>query len=251
MGAGGLQWDAADGLSAVRLNQKTHFVGTEAEINAIATPYPGMTVFSTSGATLVTDHMYVRDQANAAWLDVADLSAAVTESGELSSTPIGGTTGEHTLTHDLRYYSFYTMPTAAPLYKITAISWWNGAAPAGSMIAGVDMVAAVPPTVTVNSTPLVALTGQVAQTGTSAEQKVSVQFSQIIRGGSTIGIWISGNSSIGNIDYDTIGSAIMIKGVPTAGDYEKYDLYPFMADGRDWVTGTTELRLKVYYVSYS
>ena len=250
MGTGGLEWDAGDGYSAVRLNQKTHFVGTETQINAIATTYPGMTVFSTSGATLVTDHMYVRDAANAAWLDVADLSAAVTESGELSSTPIGGTTGETALVHDYRYYSFYTMPTAAPLYKITKISWWNGVTTGGSMIAGVDMVAAVPPTVTVNSTPLIALSEQVAQ-GATGEQIEPVQFSQIIRGGSTIGIWISGNGSIGNIDYDNdAGSPIMRKG-GTAGDYEKYDLYPFMADARDWSATTTDMRIKVYYVSYS
>lgn len=71
MGSDGLQWDAEDGFTSARGNQKTRFVGTGAQIAALGTTYAGMKVFCTStGSGFTADNGYVRNSANSAWIHV-------------------------------------------------------------------------------------------------------------------------------------------------------------------------------------
>lgn len=68
MGSGGTSWDTADVLTKVRLQQKTTFVGTGAEINAIVTTYAGQLAYCTlSGSGFTIDVFYKRDAANTSW----------------------------------------------------------------------------------------------------------------------------------------------------------------------------------------
>lgn len=70
MGSAGLQFDAEDGVSSARLNQKTLFVGTGAQISG-ATTYAGMLAYCTStGSGFVADVCYERNAANTAWTPV-------------------------------------------------------------------------------------------------------------------------------------------------------------------------------------
>lgn len=68
MGSGGLQFDSADVLGAARLNQKTLFVGTGAQINGLATTYAGQMAYcTTSGNGFTIDTFYQRNGANTGW----------------------------------------------------------------------------------------------------------------------------------------------------------------------------------------
>src|SRR6185312_1691440 len=68
MGSGGVQWDSGDVVGAARLNQKTVFVGTGAQING-ATTYAGMHAYCTSsGSGFTADQYYVRNAANSSWV---------------------------------------------------------------------------------------------------------------------------------------------------------------------------------------
>ena len=68
MGSAGTEWEVADVISASRMNQKTTFVGTGAQIAALGTTYVGMLVFCTSTASGFTkDVLYERNTANTSW----------------------------------------------------------------------------------------------------------------------------------------------------------------------------------------
>jgi len=68
LGSAGTEWEVADVISASRMNQKTTFVGTGAQIAALGTTYVGMLVFCTSTASGFTkDVLYERNTANTSW----------------------------------------------------------------------------------------------------------------------------------------------------------------------------------------
>lgn len=68
MGSDGGKFDVADRLTADRLNRKTVIVDTGANIEALATTYPGQMAIPTSdGSTLKAGRVYRRNTANSAW----------------------------------------------------------------------------------------------------------------------------------------------------------------------------------------
>lgn len=70
MGSAGLEWDAEDAFTSTRGNQKTNFIGTGAQINALSTTYAGQTAYCTStGNGFTIDKWYTRDAANTTWIE--------------------------------------------------------------------------------------------------------------------------------------------------------------------------------------
>lgn len=75
MGSGGTQWEVADVVSASRMNQKTLFVGTGAQIAALGTTYAGQMAMCTETAgSFLKDSMYFRTAANGFWLKLKEYS---------------------------------------------------------------------------------------------------------------------------------------------------------------------------------
>jgi hypothetical protein len=61
-------WLTADVITKARMNKKTLFVDTGANISALATTYGGMMAYCTStGSGFVADQLYQRNAANSAW----------------------------------------------------------------------------------------------------------------------------------------------------------------------------------------
>lgn len=87
----GLEYGSADVLTPARLNQKTRFIGTGAQIAAIGTTYPGMAAFCTStGSGFTVNTEYVRNNANDGWLDfslgnIASVGDTLTHSHDAES----------------------------------------------------------------------------------------------------------------------------------------------------------------------
>ena len=238
MGSAGLEFDPADSYSASRLNQKSIFVGTGTQIDALSTTYPGQLAFATSTtAGFTIDVLYIRDAANAAWNPVI-----FEETSEANSTPV--TDGaDFTAVAGVRYYAFFTMPTTENLYIITGIEWKNGATVSGNITAGIDAVDADPPTLA--STPLLTLAQQVAQAGTSAVQRVSVVTSKSIRGGSILGVWVSCSSATATLREQTgLGSQNQSKATA-------YSASPGTNDVTAWTATTARKYLKIYYRGYT
>ena len=241
MGSAGLQWDATDNPEAARLNQKTNFIGTGAQIAALGTTYAGQSAFCTStGSGFTVDNKYIRNSANSAWILEKLITDTISESTEGNTTPVTDT-GELNPTAGNRYYAFFTLPTTDPLYQITGIEWKNGTAVAGNVIAGIDLVDADPPTN--NHTPLVTLVTEVAQTGTSAVQRNSDVATNTIRGGTILGAWISFSSASATYRYATGSSQNQQKATA-------YDNTPLSAEATAWTASTNRAYIKVYYRSF-
>jgi len=241
MGSGGLEFDSNDQPEQARLNQKTTFVGTGAQIAALSTTFAGQHAFCTStGSGFTVDNEYIRNAANDAWLNFADITLGVNETSESSSTPITDD-GDLTVAAGHRYYAFFTLPTTETLYYITGIEWKNGATVAGNVIAGIDVIDADPPTI--NSTPLAGLAQEVAQAGTSAVQRVSVNFSKLFRGGTVLGVWVSLSSGTATLREDN-GAANGRKKATA------FDSSPSAAENTGFTTGIDPVYLKVYYRGY-
>src|SRR3990167_133266 len=146
MGSGGGIFDPVDSFSAVRLNQKSTFVGTGAAIAAISTTYAGMLAYCTStGSGFTIDTLYERNAANDAWAAMSTFTGAVTEQAEANTTPVTDNANFDAVA-GVRYYAFFTLPSTEKLYYITGIEWKNGTTVAGNIQAGVDVVNANPPT---------------------------------------------------------------------------------------------------------
>lgn len=189
MGSAGLEFDATDSPEKARLNQKTNFVGTGAQISTLTT-YAGMTAFCTStGSGFTADFVYIRNSANSAW--ITQFYDTIQETSEDNSTPITDN-ADFTVTAGTRYYAFLTIPSTYKFYEITGIEWKNGATVAGNVICGIDLVNANPPTIA--STPLACLGVQIAQSGTSVVQRNSLITNGTFRAGSIIGVWVSCSS---------------------------------------------------------
>src|SRR3990167_10590366 len=111
MGSAGLEFDPVDSYSAARLNQKTVFVGTGTQINALSTTYPGQLSFATSAtAGFTADTLYERNAANNAWNAIE-----YSETAELNTTPVTDDANFDAVA-GTRYYAFFTLPTTEKLY---------------------------------------------------------------------------------------------------------------------------------------
>lgn len=243
MGSAGLEWDATDMPEKARLNQKTLFVGTGAQISGLSTTYAGQEAFCTStGSGFTVDIYYIRNSANSAWITSTNIDNAVTETAELNSTPVTDN-ADFTATAGNRYYAFLTIPSDYLLYEITAIEWKNGATVNGTIIAGIDIVDADPPT---NAhTPLAAVCIYVTQSGTSAVQKNSLISPCMLRAGTVIGAWISSNSGTATLREQTgLGSQNQYKATA-------YSNTPSAAEATAWSTATARKYIKVYYRGYN
>jgi len=91
MGSAGTIWDIADVITKARMNQKTTFVGTGAEINAISPTYAGQHAYCTSsGNGFVAGEEYKRDSANGAWKSASAVTGEIKFGGWLlASIPLG------------------------------------------------------------------------------------------------------------------------------------------------------------------
>jgi hypothetical protein len=243
MGSAGLEWDAEDQPEAARLNQKTRFIGTGAQINGLSTTYPGQEAFCTStGSGFTVDTTYVRNAANDTWDEKDSLTRALTASSEANTTPV--TDGaDFTATAGTRYYAFFTLPTTETLYIITGIEWKNGATVSGNVTAGIDVVNADPPTIP--ATPLLVIAQEVAQSGTSAVQRVSAVSSTLIRGGTICGAWVSCSSGTATLREQT-GLSSQNQSKATS-----YSATPASSDTTAWTATTARKYLKVYYRGFA
>lgn len=238
MGSAGLEFDPADSYSAARLNQKTTFVGTGAQISGLSTTYAGMKAYCTStGSGFSIDTLYVRNAANNTWTNVN-----FTESAEQNSTPV--TDGaDFTATAGTKYFAFYTLPTTEKLYLITGIEIKNGATVNGNIQCGVSVVDANPPTLA--GTSLVAHAMEEAQAGASAVQRFSLIASKPIRGGTILGIWVQCSSGTATLREETgLGSQNQQKA-------SAYDASPDTNDSTAWATATARKYLKLYFRGYN
>ncbi len=239
MGSAGLEFDSNDSPDAVRLNQKTRFVGTGAQISGLSTTYAGQEAFCTStGSGFTVEKVYTRDSTNTSWVEQYTVTDVITETAEQNSTPV--TDGaDFTVTAGHRYYAFFTLPTTEPYYIITAIEWKNGATVAGNIMAGIDAVDADPPTLA--STPLACLAIEVAQSGTSTTQKNSFVASNSLRGGTVLGAWVSCSSGTATLREQTgLGSQNQQKATA-------YSATPNASENTAWTTATARKYIKVYY----
>ena len=238
MGSGGTEWDAVDSYSAARLNQKTVFVGTGAQISGLSTTYAGQLAFCTStGSGFTADVLYERNAANTTWYTIT-----FRETAEANTTPITDN-ADFTVTAGSRYYAFFTLPTTEHFYIITGIEWKNGATVNGTITSGVDEIDADPPTLA--STPLLANAQEVTQAGTSAIQRVSIISSKIIRAGKVLGVWVSCSSGTATLREQTgLGSQNQQKATA-------YTSAPLSNETTAWTTATARKYLKLYYRGYS
>jgi len=241
MGSAGLEFDANDSPEKARLNQKTTFVGTGAQISGLSTTYPGQFAFCTStGSGYTADVLYVRNAANSAWVSQV-LTDTISETTETTTTPITDDTN-HDAVAGTRYYQFITLPTTDPLYIITNISWKNGTNQAGTIISGVDLIDADPPTVA--STPLLALGLEVTQSGADQNQSCGYVSSNMIRGGSVIGVWVACSSASADLRKVTGTSQNQRKAVAA------YTSSPSASDSTAWTATTDKYNITCTYRSY-
>ena len=216
-------------------------MGTGAQINALSTTYAGQSAYCTStGSGFTVDSLYCRNAANDTWVLQKTMTDTITESSTTTTTPITDDTN-HDAVAGTRYYHFFTLPTTDPLYIITNITWENGAAVAGTVISGVDIVNADPPTLA--STILVALGQEVTQAGTGADQSCVNVSSNPIRGGTILGVWVSCSSASADLRKVTGSSQNQRKATA-------YSSSPGTADSTAWTATTDKYHIKATYRSY-
>lgn len=183
-----------------KMNRKSVFVGTGAQINSIVTPYPGQYALCTlTGSGFTADTIYERDSTNTIWILKKLLGSVAGETSEYSNET--AVPNLQTTMANSRRYLIFTLPTTEKYYIITGIEWKNGSVAAGNTMAGVDLLNADPPTL--NGVSLVAITSQVANTGNDAIQRNSRIVSNLIRGGIILGAWISIADSAQNYWYSS------------------------------------------------
>jgi len=238
-----LQWDANDGFSAARGNQKTCFVGTGTQIAAISPTYAGQLAYATSTSGGFTiDVLYERNAANNAWNQVT-----FQEKAEASNTP---TTDNADFTPGAggqfdRYYEYVTLPNTEELYEIVGIEWKNGATVNGNVMSGVDVIDADPPTV--DHTPLVALGILTAQAGVSVIQRVSILAPAILRAGTILGVWFSTESTTATFRHNTGATSKKHSKALVASQTT-----PAAAENTAFVAANTnQVYLKLYYRGYT
>jgi len=140
----------------------------------------------------------------------------------------------------LKFYQFVTLPTAFNYYRVSGIEWKNGTVVSGGIICGVDKVNADPPTLA--GTVLLACGTEVAQAGTSAIQRNSEISSQLIAGGTLVGIWLQ-------IDNGT--GLLRVLGGQTDNNHFKSEVFsdnPTNQGSIAWSTSASRLYLKLYLI---
>jgi len=247
LGSGGLQYDANDGFSAARGNQKSTFVGTGTQIAALGVTYAGQRAYSTDTSASFTINVgYIRNAANNAWEIEFDPSGVLIESAEISTTP---TTDNADFTPGAggqfdRYYEYHTLPTTEKFYIIMGIEWKNGATVNGNVVSGVDIVDSNPPTI--NHTLLAGLGQQLAQSGVSAIQRTSVISSTLIRGGTILGMWFSTDSTTSTFRHNTAATSKVHSKALAATQ-----VAPSATENTAFVAANTnQVYLKLYYRGY-
>lgn len=111
MGSGGTEWEVADVISASRMNQKTLYVGTGTQINALSTTYAGMYAYcTTAGSTFVADTLYQRNAANSAWVAWSivgkqDFPISAVAMWNRSTSGSAGLTKTETSSNKINYYT--------------------------------------------------------------------------------------------------------------------------------------------------
>lgn len=242
MGSAGLEFDATDMPETSRLNQKTRFVGTGAQINALSTTYAGQSAYCTStGSGFTVDVLYVRNAANSAWNIFTQYATNLALKDEANTTPITDN-ADFTVTAGHRYYAFFTLPSTEKLYQITGIEWKNGATVAGSVTAGIDYIYADPPTVV--DTILGALMIVTAASGASQIQRVSTVLGHLFPAGTILGVWVSCSGATHTLREQTGLSSQNQQKAST------YTVTPNLSEGTAWTAATARKYLKVYYKGY-
>ena len=249
MGSDGGKFDVSDRLTADRLNRKTVLVETGANIAGVAAT-PGMLAFCTSsGSGFSAGVLYRRNAANSAWEQIIDEASIQTltnkivfgpEASEESNTPVADD-NQASGRSNIRHYLTLTLPTTYKFYKITGIEWKNGTVVAGNVMCGVDLIDTETP-----SDPRVlrvALGKEVTQVGTSAVQRNSSITSDMIRGGSVIGVWFLPSNS----------SATFRRKNGTVQKYKSfaYTINPSIQDATAWSDDTDFYYIKTYYRGYN
>lgn len=154
---------------------------------------------------------------------------------ELSTTPISDNAETTT---SAKFYEFFTLPSTAPYYQVTGIEWKNGTAVSGNCISGVDIVDANP---AVKASVLnVALSEQIAQTPINSIQRTSFLKSQLIPGGTIVGIWVDIDNGTGKFRQLVGGSQNQYKAVT-------YTVAVPSCDITAWSATTSRLYIKLYY----
>lgn len=160
-----------------------------------------------------------------------------TDGSETNTTPVAG--GNDTVLGTTnRYYTFFTLPTAAPYYRVTGIEWLNGTVVAGGIQACVERVDAIPPVGVFTQT--MAFIGAANQSGTSAVQRVSQVQSSLIPGGTICGAFVCCNNATSRLGTTTVANSNLNKAVA-------YTAVQPLSNANNWVAGTEEVYIKVYY----
>lgn len=228
-------WATNENNDPLKHNKKLLLVQNGTQLGNVVTTTEGQLIFSTIGTSnFPLNKLRSRLAGNSAW------SGILTESAEQSNTPVADNAIENVA--NVRHYVFITLPTAEKFYVITGIEWKNSTTIAGNVTAGVDIIDANPPAI--NSSLLAAFSQEVAQAGSNSIQRVSIQRSLSIRGGTICGIWHNSNNATGQFRTLTTGSAVHNKNVT-------YSASPPMANNAAWVNDTREYYLKAYYRGYS
>lgn len=155
---------------------------------------------------------------------------------EQNNTPVAG--GNDTVVGSSnRYYTFFTFPSTAALYKVTGFEVLNGTVVNGSWQCGVEEVDANPPTLNQNS--LLAWCPAISQSGTSAVQRTSRVSGVLIPGGQLVGAWVVSNSASGRLGTTTVSSRNNQRAIALGA--------PANTLTNAWVAGTEEPYIKVYY----
>ena len=241
MGSAGLEFDATDQPEKNRLNQKTRFVGTGAQINAL-TAFAGQEAYCTvTGSGFTIDTVYFRNAANTAWNQFTQFATNLALTTETNIAVVTDN-ADFTAVAGVRYYAFFTLPSTEKLYKITGIEWKNGATVTGDIVAGIDYVDANPPS---NVTALLGTLALVtAASGVSAVQRVSTVASQIYPASSVLGAFISCSSSSQTLREQT-GLSSQNQSKATA-----YTVSPSLSDSTAWTATTARKYIKVYYQGF-
>ena len=230
------EWATADTFDATKLNQKTRFVGSGLQATTFLTsPQVGQMVFCTSSdATFKADRLSTYTSASA-WSTPKLVEQTEETAG---TTPVAGNLN----TVNYRNYMIFTLPTTYKLYAITGVDFRSGSVTPANIQIGVDIVDSTAPSL--NSSMLCALFILYATSSATTNYNIPVTgvVSNLIRGGTICGAWVSASAS----------NAVTL--VTGATGYRKLIAYapPNYADSNTWESNTAyTAALKIYYRGYN
>jgi len=159
---------------------------------------------------------------------------------EESSTPCADNQ-EYSASTGTKWFDLITLPTTYSYYVITGIEWKNGSAVAGNIISGVVLVDDIPIVLNGGGNPTICPGFIVAQAGTNAVQRTNAFISQIIPGGTKIGVYVQNSSTSATLRYqDNQANTYRKKGVA-------YGTTVYYVDAAGWALSTNRIYLKLYY----